>query len=236
MICSTDVNFEELFTRWQSKYSFNAFIKDGIVDTDGYERPHILFVLRDMNCSVSNDLRKCLRDHGSGHKTWNNIARWTTALLDGKEEYPMIMSREDRIKQLRRVAAINIKKEGGSARSNGSELIMAAETQRDMLLEQIELCDPQIIICCGQTMRGAPGNAVILEQKVFGINADWESIPSQTLNKEWYYFRTELNGKNVPVVSFCHPQVTNLCGKRGHKDLFEPLYRDMLMIRKYFLI
>ena len=37
------------------------------------------------------------------------------------------------------------------------------------------------------------------------------------------------------TISFCHPQVTNFKGKRGHNELFEPLYREMLNIRKEFL-
>lgn len=41
--------------------------------------------------------------------------------------------------------------------------------------------------------------------------------------------------KRIPIVSFCHPQVTNLQGARGHDILFEPLYRDMLHIREMFL-
>ena len=41
--------------------------------------------------------------------------------------------------------------------------------------------------------------------------------------------------KRIPIISFCHPQVTNLEGVRGHEKLFEPLYRDMLHIRELFL-
>ena len=41
--------------------------------------------------------------------------------------------------------------------------------------------------------------------------------------------------KRIPIVSFCHPQVTNLQGARGHDKLFEPLYQDMLHIREMFL-
>jgi hypothetical protein len=49
------------------------------------------------------------------------------------------------------------------------------------------------------------------------------------------YYTLKVNGKEVPVISFCHPQVTNFKGKRGHNELFEPLYREMLNIRKEFL-
>ena len=55
------MNFDELFTKWKSEYSFNAFIRDGIVDPAHYDRPHILFILRDMNCRHERDLCADLR-------------------------------------------------------------------------------------------------------------------------------------------------------------------------------
>ena len=229
------IDVKDLFDKWQQKYSFSAFIKDGIVDHEKYEKPHVLFVLRDMNCLVANDLCENISDYGSGAKTWCNVGRWTKALLDANEEYPYDMSSSKRIEQLRRVAVMNIKKEGGVARSEGKTLISYAEEQKEMILEQIRICDPDIIICCGQSMKTAPGNAVILEEKVFEIKADWHKIQSSTFPRDWHYFYTDINGKEVPIVSFCHPQVTNLCGKRGHEALFKPLYKDMLTIGKKLL-
>lgn len=224
---------EELFKKWQQQYSFSAFIKDGIVDITKYENPHVLFVLRDMNCSVPNDLRESLRRDGSGAKTWCNIGRWAKALLDKNEEYPYDMSPKKRIEQISRVAVINIKKEGGGPRSEGKKLISYAEDQKELILEQIKICNPDIIICCGQ--HGTLSNAEILEQKVFGINARWDKIHSFSLPRDWWYFYMEINDKNIPIISFCHPQVTNLCGMRGHEALFKPLYKDMQMIGNKFL-
>ena len=226
---------EELFKRWQEKYSFSAFIKDGIVDIAKYEKPHVLFVLRDMNCPVPNDLCENLRRKGGGAKTWCNVGRWTQALLDKNREYPYDMSPKQRIEQMSRVAVMNIKKEGGGARSVGKTLISYAEEQKELILEQIRICDPDIIICCGQQIKDGLGNAEILEQKVFGISAKWDKICSNDLRRAWWYFYAEINDKQVPVVSFCHPQATNLCGRRGHEALFKPLYKDMQAIGNKFL-
>ena len=82
------MDFETLFTEWTASREFAGFVRDGIIDPGNYERPHILFVLRDMNCHEEKDLCECLRTDGSGWKTWNNIGRWTKALLDGSEGYP----------------------------------------------------------------------------------------------------------------------------------------------------
>ena len=139
------MNFDALFIKWKSKYDFNAFIRDGIVDSEHYDSPHILFVLRDMNCQSERDLCADLRNDGSGWKTWNNIGRWTKALLDGSEEYPQDMSAEKRIAQLKCIAVMNLKKEGGVSRTAGNELLDAVQTQHDMIYEEICLCDPSII-------------------------------------------------------------------------------------------
>lgn len=229
------MNFDALFAKWKATHNFNAFIRDGIVDPEHYETPHILFVLRDMNCQSERDLCADLRRDGSGWKTWNNIGRWTKALLDDDKEYPQDMSTMSRVEQLKRVAVMNLKKEGGVSRTAGNELLEAVQAQHEMIYEEICLCDPSIIICCGLTASGITGNATLLKDHVLPISTEWASFRSKTFDRNWWYFLTEVNKKQVPVISFCHPQVTNLENARGHEKLFVPLYRDMLHIRKLFL-
>ena len=226
---------EKLFLRWQQTHSFNAFIRDGIVDQEYYANPHVLFVLRDMNCKSECNLCEDLRSYGSGWKTWNNVGRWTKALLDGSVEYPYDMSEKKRVEQVKRIAVMNLKKEGGGNRTIGDELLESVKAQRDLIYEEICLCDPDIIICCGLSSKGIIGNACLLKDYVLPCSTEWESFPSQKLSREWWCYHTEINGKQVPVISFCHPQATNLNGKRGHNDLFAPLYEDMLYIKQRFI-
>lgn len=229
------MNFEDLFTKWNAQYNFDAFIRDGIVDTHHYESPHILFVLRDMNCQHERDLCADLRRDGSGWKTWNNIGRWTKALLDGEEEYPQDMSTANRVTQLKRIAVMNLKKEGGDRRAVGNKLLETVQTQHDLIYEEICLCNPSIIICCGLPIKGCPSNADLLWHYVFPVRSEWGNFRSVKLPQVWRFYSATINEKNVPVISFCHPQATNLCGCRGHENLFTPLYQDMLHIRKKFL-
>ncbi|MDY5436392.1 hypothetical protein [Peptostreptococcus porci] len=228
------MSFDALFAKWKATYNFYAFIRDGIVDPEYYEKPHILFILRDMNCQTERNLCDDLANDGSGWKTWNNVGKWTKALLDGDLEYPKKMSTEERVKQLRRIAVMNLKKEGGVSRTAGKELMEAVQAQHEMIYEEICLCDPSIIICCGLTSPGITGNATLLKDYVLPLSTEWMSFRSEVFNRDWWYYFTEINEKQIPVINFCHPQVTNLENLRGH-DLFEPLYRDMLHIRKLFL-
>lgn len=229
------MNFDELFSKWKNQHTFNAFIRDGIVDPEHYETPHILFILRDMNCLHERDLCADLREDGSGWKTWNNIGRWTKALLDGSSEYPKKMSSANRAAQLSRVAVINLKKEGGSSRTDGNALWDAVNTQKDLIYEEISLCEPDIILCCGLTASGITGNAVLLKDHVLPVSSEWKSFRSRTFDRNWEYYFAEINKKKIPVISFCHPQVTLLEGARGHEKLFAPLYQDMLRIRELFM-
>lgn len=229
------MSFDTLFAKWKAAYNFDAFIRDGIVAPEHYETPYILFVLRDMNCLHERDLCADLRRDGSGWKTWNNVGRWAKALLDGGEEYPQDMSTENRVTQLKRIAVMNLKKEGGVSRTAGNELLEAVQEQHNMIYEEICLCDPSIIICCGLTASGITGNATLLKDYVLPFSTEWESFPSSTFDRDWWYYFTKIKEKQVPVISFCHPQVTNLEGARGHENLFAPLYRDMLHIRELFL-
>lgn len=233
------MEFEALFARWRAEFPFQTFVRDGIVNPDTYRR--ILFVLRDKNCGNSGteteDLREELRRDGGGWRTWNNAARWTIALLDGEKPYPRHISRESRVSQAERIAAINLKKEGGENRTDGSALLEAVQKQHELIWEEIQLCRPNIIICCGLPSPGIQGTGELLKEYVLPDSSGWRSIRSASLDRDWRYYLTGLNSGEVPVVSFCHPQVTHLQGGlRGHQELFAPLYRDMLLIRERFAL
>lgn len=228
------MSFQELFQQWKLNFDFEAFISDGIVDENHYEAPHVLFVLRDMNCKEQRDLCKDLRTDGSGWKTWNNVARWIIALLDSNMEYPSEIPKGKRVEQLKRIAVMNLKKEGGGSRTDESVLQHAVQAQREFILEEIKLCDPEIIICGGLSASGIKGNATLLKEYVLLESTEWKYLDSAKLNRSWRYYYAIIGEKTVPVVEFCHPQVTVLAKKRGH-ELFEALYYDMLKIKEMLL-
>lgn len=222
-------SIDELLVEWEQEFcnDIDIFIRDGIVCEEEYADPHVLFVMRDMNAREKSDLRKELFETGSGWPTWNNAARWATALLTGDDQYPREI---DRCLVMRRVSVVNIKKQAGGARAYKEELIEAAKKYGAYTLREIELCNPDIIVC------GGFGNATILKDHVFkDLAGEWQKITAESFNDIWWYYFVNINGKQIPVINFCHPQVTHYKGKRGHEGLFEPLYREMLKIRKVFL-
>lgn len=224
---------DALLNVWEKELQdeITVFVRDGIICEAEYAQPHVLFVTRDMNIGSNTkeklDLREELRETGSGWKTWNNAARWSIALHTGNETYPQEINRRT---EMRKVAVVNIKKQAGTANASKKELQDAAKLYGAYTLKEIELCDPKIIIC------GGLGNAGILKKHIFKeLSGEWINLPALNFDCVWWYYWVSINGKQVPVIDFCHPQVTHFKGKCGHNDLLEPLYREMLNFRKEFL-
>ncbi|MGM9551692.1 MAG: hypothetical protein ACI3XA_05495 [Clostridia bacterium] len=218
----------ELFARWIKEREYQYFISDGIFDEAEWNKQQIkiLFVLKEANWENGNvDLCEFLLSETSPTywKTWNNIARWIKAILISGE-YPRSVSKSDKSFWLRKVAAMNLKKVGGNAVAENETIYNYALADKQYLKEQICLYNPDIIICCG---RGEGKNADILHDVVFCDDEVSEWQPPLT-DTAYNYFFLHIDGKDIPVVSFYHPQM------RGGHELFEKRYNEMLQIGEYF--
>lgn len=218
----------ELFERWKKSKKYKRFAKDGIIDHKqwGLEKYKILFVLKEVNSDKDNfDLRDFLKFGGSPTywKTWNNVTRWTKAILEGGD-YLRKVSKEEKTKWLSRVAAINLKKVGGKSEADDAEIRKYAINDSKEILEQIELYNPDIIICCG---RGNGKNADLLYENVFQAEGKESKLSEwQPPIEKYNYFYVQLDGddKKIPVVSFYHPQMI------GNHKLFEQRFNEMKTI------
>lgn len=212
-----------LFSAWKEKQGYEYFISDGVFNEEelNKQKYRILFVLKEANWeNATADLCELLlSEKSSGYwKTWNNIARWTKAILEGGD-YPRYVSKSDKTYWLKKIIAMNLKKVGGDEHAENETIYSFAQNDRVYLKQQIELYNPDIIICCG---RGTGKNADILHDVVFEKDevSDWQE-PILKYN----YFLAKVNNKeNVPVVSFYHPQM------RGSHQLFEKRFEEMKYI------
>lgn len=212
---------QQLFQRWREKYDY--FITDGLLDEDEWnkQRYKILFVLKEANWENANgDLCEFLLSESSASywKTWNNVARWTKALLEGGD-YPRSVSKADKTDWLRKVAIMNLKKVGGNSAAKNNMVYAYAKSDRAYLKKQIALYEPDIIICCG---RGKGKNADILHDVIFETHevSEWQ-VPILTYN---YFYVSINNKKKIPVVSFYHPQM------RGGHERFKKRYEEMMYL------
>jgi len=218
-----------LFDEWIIEHKFNSFMKDGIVDEEKYE--NILFLMKDVNNSDDNgldDMRIDVQTSMTSGQTWFNIARWISALLDGKEYAQLVAEIEQQYKndlhmfqheQLRRAAIVNIKKEAGVESVSDAEIAKYACEQKTYLLKEIEICDPRIIVVCGV-------NIFESAKLILGdVKKDDQPIPQFELIPNREIGTVHLNNKDIPIVQFRHPSTG--CNK-------EKSYNDMLKIREYF--
>jgi len=209
-----------LFDRWKAERQYTSFLCDGVPNEQRWNEQtvKITFVLKEANWLGGNEdlCQFLLEEHkGSYWKTWNNIARWSKALLEGGE-YPRYVSKADKSYWLSRVSFMNLKKVGGGRQANNRELRKFAARDALFLQEQFAIYAPDIIVCCGKWI-----TADILYQDV---------LPKETLS-EWEktsngfdYFYTQIAGKSIPVVSFWHPQ------RIASHEVFKRWYEDMKQI------
>lgn len=212
-----------LFEEWKKKQGYSYFISDGVFDEDEWNRQDykILFVLKEANWENGNvDLCKYLLSEPKSPywKTWNNIARWTKAILIGGE-YPKRVTKKDKTYWLRKIAAINLKKIGGGSAAQDKIIGYYAKKDRIFIKRQIELYKPDIIICCG---RGKGKNADILHDVIFSDEevSEWKK---PVLQYNYFYIKMKEKGE-VPVVSFYHPQMI------GSHSLFAKRYEEMKVL------
>ncbi|MBO5371277.1 MAG: hypothetical protein J6A75_01005 [Lachnospiraceae bacterium] len=214
---------QELFREWKEQQGYPYFISDGLMDESEWnqQKCKILFVLKEANWEGANaDLCEFLLSEKSSEywKTWNNIARWTKAVLEGGD-YQKSVSKADKSYWIRKIAAMNLKKVGGDSVAEDDTIRSYAQRDKSYLKRQITLYEPDIIICCG---RGEGKNADILHDIVFDLDevSEWKEPILQ-----YNYFLLSLGKKkNIPVVSFYHPQM------RGSHTLFEKRFEEMKCI------
>ena len=217
-----------LLEQWKTERYYLSFTWDGIFDEQTYlEQPlKILYILKEADWpGLNTDLLLIdwlLSENSPTYwKTWNNIARWTQALLVGGE-YQKHVSKQDKTHWLKKIAFIELKKVPGSATSSNEEIRMYVENDSTYLKEQILIYNPDIIICCG---RGTGKNADLLYRYVFDEAELSEWKRPALVNKYNYYF-AEINSKSVPVISYVHPQMSF-----GSHDIFKRYFLDMLKIK-----
>lgn len=151
----------DLFYRWRaSSTDFQGhFVEDGIIDPAKWVEAgaQILFILRETNGyrgSMAELIHKACTTHPSSalwdRPTFHNVGRWAHGLLHAKDaNSPSFdVAHKNRKTALLACAFINLKKTEGGARATKA-VEHAAARDAIFLREQIELINPQIVVCGG---------------------------------------------------------------------------------------
>ena len=214
------VTEEKLFEIWKSKealvhqYQYekesrevtinhnNIFISDGVVNQEVWynnpDKKRILFILKEAyggekDWSLAEELS--LKDPWSS--IWKRVIEWTYGIQNttaskiakySTSEISMSANND----YLNQIAVLNIKKSGGKSSSNMSEIMGYADANRIEIRRQIEIIDPDIIIC-GYTIE--PLNFIY----------DGKIKTKNNYCDNWYYYTNEIGERERMIIDYYHP-------------------------------
>ncbi|MFD2100125.1 hypothetical protein [Flagellimonas iocasae] len=141
-----------LFDEWQLKIPEyrGKFIMDGINNEDLYSKAKtkVLFLTKEPNNpnQEAGDFREWWKE-GLKYTFSHRLAEWSYGILNDFPEYEKIwIDKDDYNNAIFSIAFMNVKKVGGKGRSNYSEMEEHLLLNKDLLLRQIEIIQPNIII------------------------------------------------------------------------------------------
>jgi hypothetical protein len=202
---------ERLFESWKAKeiHSGKVFNRDGIVDAETWylnslqNDPKILVLLKEayhspkgekimlMEENGNYDLVSELKESGPWNSIWKRVAEWSYGISNttaSKICRYKPLTKEEAKQWLRRIAVVNIKKSGGSSNTDMQQIIQYAEDDKTEIKHQIEIIDPDIIVC-GYTFEALNS---IYDNQINKKSSDY--------NDNWFY-RID----NRLVIDYYHP-------------------------------
>lgn len=184
-----------LFDEWKQDRKF--FVTDGVVDENEYisAPKKLLFLLKEVNGGESWDLCEFICK-GGRPQTWDNIARWVEGLfnldveisweeLEGDKE----SRKQRRINMLKKICVVNVKKSPGVETSINKEIRDAGKQDAEFLRKQLDIYEPEIIICCGTDG--------VYSKEIAENKLDWR----RTSRGIWYTY-----DKDRLVIAYVHPE------------------------------
>ena len=204
---------KNLFNLWKEKdiHSGKIFNFDGIVCKDEWDKQDkkILFLLKEayhddkkfMSENQSNEynLTYDLCENGPWNNIWNRVAEWTYGILntsiDDIAAYKKL-SKEEAKSYVKKISVMNIKKSGGESKSKDESLRLYAENDAAEIVKEIELINPNIIIC-GYTM----GYLILSLETLKKNDSSVISINKEANFSENFHY----NWKNRIVLDYYHP-------------------------------
>lgn len=160
----------------------------------------IVFLMKDTNGNPDNDYREW---YGRGdnpiitHRFFKNIALWLTGLSFFDENGKYLPFAEVNIGEKYTssfdnlpFAFVNCKKESGTSSISNSELLSYVATYGDYLKKEIEILNPQIIVC-----GGGSGTVLKIAKEIIYPELEFEQI-------NWGYYNAK---NNIVLINSYHP-------------------------------
>ena len=149
---------DDLFTEWESRHlraGHKRFIRDGIVNEEWWSQeqcvPKVCFFLKEARTEREQgyNLVKDLYEK-EPWRLWQRVAVWTQAIqlaFTGERSYNDDKIRMKAHEAIKQIAVVNVKKSDGLAESTEDDLWQYARDDKDLLKRELELVNPDIIVC-----------------------------------------------------------------------------------------
>ena len=140
----------------QLKINNPSIVTDGVVNEKEYldSKYKILYIMKEVNSYQNGgwSLTEFI-SNGARSQTRDNVARWTEGILNLEKdldwEYLSGDNDPRRNIYLKKIASINLKKTPGRHTSIAKEISMGAKNNKEIIKKQVDIYQPDIIICCG---------------------------------------------------------------------------------------
>lgn len=222
---------KQLFDEWKSARDYKLFCNDGILGKPDiwYQSDlRIMFLLKESNDGfrdiIGNVASAADADKGSAKQFWPNLGWWTYAIKEvfagnaptfpSKEE---LLSEKCNYGKIEPAAYVNVKKNAENQKvSNKCDLEKYARRDREFLKRQIELINPNVVVCCGTDF---------LYRDIYSIYTaeDKNNFTDFELWRICHLHNDRL------VIDFYHPAC-----RIGYEKLFYML-RDMLLAKAEYI-
>lgn len=183
-----------LFSEWKNELP--GLVTDGVVNEQQYINApvRICFLLKEVNGGENWDLCEFVRDGGRA-QTWNNISRWVYGIYHSGCDVPWAdlqdIDNAFRRDYLQSICVVNVKKRSGKSEADNGLVYQAAERDQNLLRKQLEIYEPQVLICCGTT------------DCYFDLITEFEH-PQWEMTRRGIWYVREPSGRLV--ISYIHPE------------------------------
>lgn len=242
-----DEIFEEIRTGLSSEES-DLFVHDGLCWADIrcgnnlpehvfvemenlylQQRPRTVFLVKESNNNPGEDYRDWHWSERQGRMTFkNSIALWYEGLLSTTAAHlPTLkdLRQEREIFTEHPCVIVNVKKTSGGSKSSWNDILRFAEKHAQQLRKQLNLYEPDIIVCCGSTDNEQNGQRMLnIAKKYLYPESDFDKI------NDFCHYCSEIE---LLLIDSYHPSY-HYCDEWKFDKMFE-CYHKFLQKHPLFL-
>lgn len=148
----------QLYTNWKDENT-GHFVSGGVVDEARYAqcKTKVLYLLKEVN-NPGQESDWSLVDFicsqiktSTFYRSTGILGIWNYGLQHGLPSHQSIIAEQEKnmADGLSSIAITNLKKSGGGGSSNMDEFLLQAEYAKELWMKEIELMNPDVVVCCG---------------------------------------------------------------------------------------